>query len=105
MINVVESPDMDAVQDGLVSEITEYITNDSDTRLYDALPEYVWNLTMIDGKIYGAYNDTSYAERSQVKFNESVMQELGLKKEDVDSLEEINAVLSEYLFTEKRSSR
>ena len=103
MINVVESPDMDAVQDGLVSEITEYITNDSDTRLYDALPEYVWNLTMIDGKIYGVYNDTVYGKRSQIKFNESVMQELGLKKEDVDSLDEINAVLSDIYSQEKEA--
>ena len=103
MINVVESPDMDAVKDGLVSDITEYITNDSDTRLYDTLPEYVWNLTMIDGKIYGAYNDTVYAKRSQVKFNESVMLELGLKKEDVDSLEEINTVLAN-VYSQKKEA-
>jgi hypothetical protein len=89
-----ENPDLEAVQDGLVSDITEYITNDSDTRLYDALPEYIWNLTMIDGRIYGVYNDTPYAKCSQIKFNESVMQALGLKKEDVDTLEEINIVLA-----------
>jgi hypothetical protein len=94
---------MDAVKDGLVSDITEYITNDSDTRLYDTLPEYVWNLTMIDGKIYGAYNDTVYAKRSQVKFNESVMLELGLKKEDVDSLEEINTVLAN-VYSQKKEA-
>jgi hypothetical protein len=102
-IAAAEDPDLKAVQDGLVMDITEYITNDSDTRLYDALPEYVWNLTMIDGRIYGVYNDTSYAKRSQIKFNESVMQELGLKKEDVDSLEEINTVLANVYLQKKEA--
>lgn len=87
------APDLEAIEDGLVMDINEYIFNEKDTRLYNAFPEYVWDLTSIDDKVYGLYNH-SYASRSLIKFNETIMEELGLKAEDVNTLEKIDSVLS-----------
>jgi len=101
MLIASENPKIDAIKDLLVADITEYLLDGQDTRLYDSVPEYIWSLTAFDNKIYGIHPSGIFGRRALIKFNESIMAELDLTKEDVDSYEKISKVL-DYVYSLKK---
>lgn len=85
-----ENPGEYAIKDGLLMDISDYVTDRKDMRLYDSLPSEYWGLFIDYDGIFGLYNN-GLIENLNINIDKKIIIDYGIDQtemliEEIDTL-------------------